>query len=34
MAKDAGKPVLEDAAKNVKKNLANVTREVLNKLEK
>ncbi len=34
MAKDAGKPVIEDAAKSVKKNLANVTRDVLNKLEK
>ena len=34
MAKDAGKPIIEDAAKNIKKNLANVTRDVLNKLEK
>jgi gas vesicle protein len=33
MAKDAGKPVLEDAAKAVKASLANVTREVLKKLE-
>ena len=34
MAKEAGKPVIEDAAKAVKKELANVTREVLEKLEK
>lgn len=34
MAKEAGKPVVEDAANSVKKNLANVTRNVLNKLEK
>lgn len=34
MAKDAGKPVVENAAVSVKKNLANVTRDVLNKLEK
>lgn len=33
MAKDAGKPILEDAAKTVKASLANVTREVLKKLE-
>ena len=34
MAKDAGKPVVENAAITVKKNLANVTRDVLNRLEK
>lgn len=34
MAKDAGKPVVENAAVTVKKNLANVTRDVLNRLEK
>lgn len=34
MAKDAGKPVIEDTALSIKKGLANVTREVLNKLEK
>lgn len=34
MAKDAGTPVIENAAVTVKKNLANVTRDVLNKLEK
>lgn len=33
MAKDAGKPVIEYAAKNLKKNLANITKEILNKLE-
>lgn len=33
MAKDAGKPVIEDAAKNLKKNLANITKDILNKLE-
>ena len=34
MAKDAGTPVVENAAITVKKNLANVTRDVLSKLEK
>lgn len=33
MAKDAGKPVVEEAAKNVKRELAKATREVLKKLE-
>ena len=33
MAKEAGKPVIENAANAAKKELANVTREVLNKLE-
>lgn len=33
IAKDAGKPVLEDAAKAVKTAIADVTKEVLNKLE-
>lgn len=33
MAKDAGKPILEDAAKAVKASLANATREILKKLE-
>ena len=34
MAKEAGKPVVENAAVSIKKGLANVTKEVLNKLEK
>ena len=34
MAKESGKPVVENAAKNVKKELANVTKKVLDKLEK
>lgn len=34
MAKEAGKPVIENAAVSIKKGLANVTREVLDKLEK
>lgn len=34
MAKDAGTPVVENAALKLKKNLASVTKEVLNKLEK
>lgn len=34
MAKDTGKPVIENAANSVKKELANVTRNVLEKLEK
>lgn len=34
MAKEAGKPVVENAAVSIKKGLANVTRDVLNKLEK
>jgi len=34
MAKKSGKPVIEDAASSLKKNLADVTRNVLNKLEK
>lgn len=34
MAKETGKPVVENAANSVKKELANVTREVLEKLEK
>ena len=33
MAKEAGKPVIENAANAAKKELANVTREVLKKLE-
>ena len=33
MAKKASQPVIENAAKTVKRELANVTREVLNKLE-
>ena len=33
MAKKASQPVIENAAKTVKRDLANVTREVLNKLE-
>jgi gas vesicle protein len=33
MAKDAGKPVLEEAAKSVKASLVSVTKEVLKKLE-
>lgn len=32
-AKEAGKPIIEDAANSVKKELAKVTREVLRKLE-
>lgn len=32
-AKKAGKPIIEESAKSVKKELANVTREVLKKLE-
>lgn len=34
MAKEAGKPVIEDAAVSLKNGLVNVTKEVLNKLEK
>jgi len=34
MAKETGKPVIENAANSVKKELANVTRSVLEKLEK
>ena len=33
MAKEAGKPIVEEAANKVKKELAKVTKEVLNKLE-
>ena len=33
MAKEAGKPVVENAASSIKKSLTNVTKEVLNKLE-
>lgn len=33
LAKESGKPVVENAAKSVKKELANVTRKVLEKLE-
>ena len=34
MAKESGKPVIEDAANAVKKELAKVTKNVLEKLEK
>ena len=34
IAKESGKPVIEDAANSVKKELAKVTRNVLEKLEK
>ena len=33
LAKESGKPVVENAAKSVKKELASVTRKVLEKLE-
>lgn len=33
LAKESGKPVIENAAKSVKKELASVTRKVLEKLE-
>ncbi len=33
LAKETGKPVIEDAANSVKKELAFVTKEILNKLE-
>ena len=33
MAKESGKPVIEDAANSVKKELAKVTKNVLEKLE-
>ena len=33
MAKETGKPVIEDAANSIKKELVKVTKEVLEKLE-